>query len=203
VISSSAKTMKASFSRIGNCLRSARHARRVGYLWLICICFSLAPIFAGPLADPGLVYCPLQKAWVKKGREASRPGPLKNICASDAAKLKFSYESFRRLGFSRPLPDGERAEALFFKYTAAGNRAFRSLEPEQAPERQSITAGAGSETGLANSRSANDKLLARPAASRQLTPAVVPAHPSPERPAAFDSKIAAQRSRPRAPPIFL
>lgn len=187
--------MRPAFYRIRNGLRLA------GFTGLVGILFGLVPVFAGP-TGAGLVYCPLQRAWVKKAGEILKAGPLKNICASDEAKQKFSFESFRKLGSFVVSLDETRIEKLFFDYSKAGSVTLTGLKPVNAPERQSLTGSDESETIVANGRPAIDRAAPQQAVSLQLALQRAPKIAQ-KLTTNYYSRIPDGLSRPRAPPLSL
>lgn len=179
-----------------------RSCAGAGYLWLLCVLLSVIPAFASQtVADPDLIFCPLQKAWVRKGGETPKPDPLKNVCASDTAKQKFSYESFRRLSISRISPDDGQIENLFFDHSRLGDRAFASLKPVPLSERSGITGGISSESSAAIGRTIVETPIGRSLFSPRLTIIALSRQAYFEYPTVFVSEALRQKSQPRAPPV--
>jgi hypothetical protein len=191
--------MKTGFKLPKNDLR---FTRRAGYLWLLGIFLTVIPAFASqPIVTSDLTFCPLQKAWVKRGGiSAKPPDPLKNICVSDVSKRGFSYESFRRFGTSF---DHSRAEELFFSYSKIGRRAFDAVRSEPVPEKD-LSGNAFSEKSAANAQTVADKKNAAFIdIDLPLVAVVLTVQKSPRRPDIAESKNLLRKSRPRAPPVSL
>lgn len=104
----------------------------------IFLCFVLSFFqisFSQSFETPTLIYCPLQKTWVKRF-EPKTPETFQsfdNICATDKRKnlvsFKISLKTFQPLG-----------EKLFFDYLAKGDRVFtESNQFPDLPNRKLIT----------------------------------------------------------------
>jgi hypothetical protein len=185
--------------------RDRTHSRRAGLFWLLCTLFTLLPASAINGIDRGLVYCPLQKAWVKGGGEPVRQAPevLKSVCASDAAKQKFTYESVRRLGVRNAF-DRDLAEKLFFDYSKVGRKAFNALPAAPLPTQPGLSERTAPETVIANGRTAIDSSAVQSVKLPEIRYSVAEYLPiSFERKMAFSSNDIFRISTPRAPPVSL
>jgi hypothetical protein len=180
-----------------------RFIRRAGYLWLLGILLTVIPALASqPTVNSDLTFCPLQKVWVKRGGvSAKQADPLKDICASDASKREFSYESFRRFS---PAFDNSHAEQLFFSYAKIGKRAFDGVRSDRLPQ-HGLSGGGGSEKSVANGQTVADKKTAAAAieVGQSTLSAIGSGQQFSNRPDIFESKDLRRTSRPRAPPTSL
>lgn len=109
-------------------------------LVLFCIVFDLLPFSQRKTVESAdLVFCPLQKAWVKRHKtEISTENPLSQICASDLQKNKFLLDrlSLSLLSFNR-----NETESLFFDYLRQGRSAFiKAYSSRNLPEQEQIEA---------------------------------------------------------------
>lgn len=117
-------------------------------LWLLlfCLFFGSFPISAkqnNPSND--LVYCPLQKKWVKKNQNLSEPKkvekPLDEICSSSKNKESFIFGLFSVISTKQFSSTKENEESLFFKFLKKGERAFsESPDPNNLPKNQIASA---------------------------------------------------------------
>lgn len=93
----------------------------LGNILLLSLCFSffILPL-SNPKIDESLVYCPLQKAWVKQSiPQLKVEDDLENICAGDKLKARFNFQFAQKtLGFQ------PKTEKLFFDYVQKGDLAF-------------------------------------------------------------------------------
>lgn len=180
-----------------------KNARKAGLLWLLCTLITLLPAVAVNGVDRGLVYCPLQKAWVKSGGEPARQAPemLKSVCASDTTKHRFTYERVRRMG-ARTTPGSESTEKLFFDYSRAGRKAFNALPPAPLPTQPGLSETSAPETGIANGRAAIDGSSAGIAVLPETSLSRTPYKPVTfQDDSFFVSDTIFRISTPRAPPI--
>ena len=90
------------------------------------ILFLLIATFLLPinnLPNKDLIYCPLQKTWVKgKVPKVSIKNELEEICASDKLKSLFSFQIEHKIIGFQP-----RTEKLFFDYLQQGDLTFAKL----------------------------------------------------------------------------
>jgi hypothetical protein len=120
-------------------------ARCLAAVLLLCIYSGALPLSRIALAKGDEVYCPLQRAWVKKDPTAQptkqQKGLLDELCASRNEKGDFLSRLSVSLRVTRARPTAGETEKLFFAYFAAGKSpaAFRTLSPNMpAPEAVSL-----------------------------------------------------------------
>ena len=113
----------------------SKNFRRLALSWLIVcsfVCGVIASSFAitpGLPENAGVVFCPLQKKWVKGGSQIAelKPTPLSEICSPVKDKNSFTSSLISILN-SRVLEKTKIDIAtLFFAFKAKGNRAFSDL----------------------------------------------------------------------------
>lgn len=63
-------------------------------IWLMSLCIGFSFINKSQLIYDDLVYCPLQKTWVKRNEEtqAARKNPFDQICMSDSKKQELAIQ---------------------------------------------------------------------------------------------------------------
>jgi hypothetical protein len=180
----------------------SRFTRRAGYLWLLGILLSIFPAFASQIrVDPDLIFCPLQKTWVKKGGVSVKSStPLRNICASQTAKREFSFESYKRLGTAF---NDSLAEPVFFSYSKIGRRAFDAVRSVPVPD-ESLSGSGYSEKSAANGQVVPER---KDVATVVIDPPSFAyagsAESSVGSPVVSESTAPERNSRPRAPPVSL
>ena len=116
---------------------------RTIFAWLMFVCLSASyiPVFGQQNHGGGeVVFCPLQKIWVKKNFAAlpKTVKPLDEVCAANDLKESFLFESSKSLFSLEVLSSPDSAEKLFFDYAAKGKQAFAEIAapPNGSPERQ-------------------------------------------------------------------
>jgi hypothetical protein len=111
--------------------------RAMSWIWLICFTFTSFSILAfDSPGSPDLVFCPLQKHWVKKNPPPRIPDvSLIEICASGKSKSAF----FEQLALTRrSISNHSLATEQFLRFAARGKQVFGALPrrsdlPEQLP----------------------------------------------------------------------
>ncbi len=101
--------------------------RAVSCIWLVSFLFTSLTVLAFNSPDsPDLVFCPLQKQWVKKTppRPVRSTTPLAEICASGNSKTLFARSLVLNL---RPGVGSVENADLFFKFLGKGDRAFNDV----------------------------------------------------------------------------
>lgn len=114
------------------------------FAWLILFCISLCSLSAfgqKNIESSDLVFCPLQKTWVKRNPAPMPPikvgKPLGEICSSDRQKEIFFFELSKNLNFRQTISNRKNEEKLFFNYLEKGKQAFAEIAPSQNfPDRQ-------------------------------------------------------------------
>lgn len=108
--------------------RFARHATVL--LWLLCVGLSSISVIAvEPLKRSDVVFCPLQKKWIKKSEptKALSNKPLSDICGSNKNKKQFlnllSASVLTRINKGKKVDTG----ILFINFRAVGERAFAEI----------------------------------------------------------------------------
>lgn len=93
-----------------------------------------------PVNNLDLVFCPLQKTWVKRNpapEKAFKFEPLEEICAANEQKESFIFESFQKLALAKISLDIKKTENLFFDYAEKGKEVFTMLSNSHSlPETQ-------------------------------------------------------------------
>lgn len=101
--------------------------------WLLAAVFNLSTVVAieSP-RSPGLVFCPLQKEWVKGNQSKRRTSSLSifETCATTAAKSEFLRKIAERTFLISSVKEFDPID-LFLDYTSKGERAFAS--PTELP----------------------------------------------------------------------
>ena len=75
----------------------------ISSLWLMSFCFGFLFLnFSQQIDNQDLVYCPLQKTWVKRNEEPEsiRQNPLDQICMSDAKKQTLAIQISLKKSFA-------------------------------------------------------------------------------------------------------
>lgn len=104
-----------------------------------------------------LVYCPLQKTWVKGGQPETYSPPvdhsLDEICATTEHKQHFVIDLAKSL-FSKRIESSRISRAnLFFQYLEKRKQAFAEVVPfKNAPDYQFVRAATKEKSGAANYR---------------------------------------------------
>ena len=117
---------------------------RTIFAWLVFVCLSASfvPVFGQQKhhADDEVVFCPLQKIWVKKNFVAlpKTVKPLDGVCAADELKEFFLVESSRNLFSLKFFSSTDGAEKIFFAYAAKGKQALAEIAApsDGSPERR-------------------------------------------------------------------
>lgn len=126
---------------------------RLAMAWLIFLCLTICsvPVFAQQKSlSTELVFCPLQKVWVKGNQSGSElrsiDDSLDEICAPSESKQHFVFELAKSL-FSKRIEAAQiTREQLFFRYLEKGRQAFAEINPSgNLPDRQ-LTKAAAKET---------------------------------------------------------
>lgn len=95
-------------------------------VWVLAISLTAMPLSAAPKAvTSGVVYCPLQRQWVRRNEETKVvPSlPLSDLCAASNDKAAFLQKLLSvasKLSTSQKLDLGE----LFFSFTANGEQVL-------------------------------------------------------------------------------
>jgi hypothetical protein len=117
--------------------------RAFGYVLFLCFAFSslTTPASFDFPRSPDLVFCPLQKEWVKRSLGPIRTEPvLADICAGNQEKESFANRLILAAGASLKIQSPEAVESLFFSYPTKGDRAFTELPPRpNNPDQQLIS----------------------------------------------------------------
>jgi hypothetical protein len=127
------------------------------FVILLCVCFSSLHLAVNAeLKSSGKAYCPLQKRWVKRapaGYDAPKERkPLKNICASDEQKNRFTSELLSYLKLLRMTPNEQQSEKLFFAYFEQGKTAIAAFVSSHSTPRPQFISSIRTEKGVNNSR---------------------------------------------------
>lgn len=193
-------------------LAHRRVALRAGAAWLafLSLLICSAPISARQKSSStDLVYCPLQKTWVKNGRletpSQTVDSSLDEICATSEHKQHFVLDLAKSL-FSKRIESSRVTQAnLFFQYLEKGRQAFAEVAPfRNAPDNQFVRAAAKEKSGAANYRVSFEprlpesfglEVLARPPTTDDAAKFNFQF--------AFELKKISRRINPRAPPSFI
>lgn len=108
---------------------------RLALSWLVLLAFvcsafgSISTSDRGPAHMAGLVFCPLQKKWVKEGDAgmAAPAVPLSDICAPRRGKVMFVAGLVRAATLQVSVDEKVDLTALFFAFRAKGDRAFARI----------------------------------------------------------------------------
>ncbi len=104
---------------------------------LLLACLVLPAVWQSEIGavpvDRGLVYCPLQKAWVESAPAAqTRINVFDQICAAHEVEAKIFENVFARLSAFQIVAGADAAENLIFDYLRHGDSAvklYRSSPP--------------------------------------------------------------------------
>ena len=128
--------------------------RTISCVWLICFTFTSFSILAfDSPGSPDLVFCPLQKQWVKKNPPPRvADNSLAEICASGKSKSAFVDQ----LALTRrSISEHSHATDQFFKFAARGKQVFDALPrkpdlPDQPPASLAKSSGNNDIGGASN-----------------------------------------------------
>ena len=103
-------------------------------VWLVCVVFASLSVFS--IESPkstGLVFCPLQKQWMKRLPPSAPVSDLATFCAPAKAKEMFLGSLLRK----RVPGNSANGEAAFFNFLAKGERSFAEMpslpnDPQEA-----------------------------------------------------------------------
>ncbi|MBK7392285.1 MAG: hypothetical protein IPI64_03160 [Chloracidobacterium sp.] len=105
-------------------------ARSILVLGLLSIILcSLSAFHIGQVKASGLVFCPLQKQWVKKSepKKAESTPPLPDICAAVKGKTAFVEKLVAGVGSRIATAGKVDVSELFFSFVAKGDKAFSEI----------------------------------------------------------------------------
>ena len=111
------------------------------------IFFNSFPAFGEKKSDSAdLVFCPLQKIWVKKNSSVSRSEKPRNlldgICSSEKEKQSFIFELTQNINFRQLTFAGKNGENLYFDFLQKGKKAFaEAAAPQNIPNREIANTG--------------------------------------------------------------
>lgn len=96
---------------------------------LFCVVLSgIALSLDFSVENEDLVYCPLQKKWVKETVEPVRyENPLDEICAANTEKNSFLQSFTVKFAFLSKISTKIETQNLFFSYVEKGEKAFVEL----------------------------------------------------------------------------
>ena len=180
----------------------------MAFVILLCVCFSSLHTAANAeLKSSNKAYCPLQKRWVKRdpaGYDAPKERkPLKNICASDEQKSRFTSELLSFLKLLRMTPNEQQSEKLFFAYFEQGKTAIAAFVSSHNTPRPQFISSIRIEKGVNNSRfeiAAEDGPVFLP--SPQPRPAASTGENNFASQIFREIKNIPRRGNPRAPPVL-
>jgi hypothetical protein len=98
----------------------------VALVWLTAQLFLALPLADKQSSDKGLIYCPLQKKWVKPNPPPAAPAvfPLDEICAASNRKTEFSEQLLSRIPTVFRQHSRTDIVDLYFAYSKDGKDAF-------------------------------------------------------------------------------
>lgn len=181
----------------------------LAFLIFSCLVISSIPVSAQQKSAANLVYCPLQKAWVKGTRFNAElrlaDNSLDAVCSANEHKQQFVYDLARNSFFKQIASISHTQEQLFFHYLEKGKQVFAEIASSgSAPNLRIIKAATKEKSGTANfnvdfhqhqPESFGLQTLARPPTFRQSVE--------------FDSRFIPELKRisrninPRSPPVFI
>lgn len=178
-------------------------------LVLLSVLFGSLPVFAHTQKQsPDLVYCPLQKSWVKRNPSAA-VAPIKtfklldDVCASNRLKENFFSDLSKSLHSRRILSHQNDEVKLFFSYLERGEQVFAEIvTPSDAPNRQLAQSSKIEKSGGANYQKDFTNALTGKLFVQQF-----PRPPTIKNSSFYHSRIVKEsniishRTAPRAPPI--
>lgn len=194
-------------------VRIATNLKRLAPLaasWLVLlafVCSSFGSIMAldhGPAERAGLVFCPLQKKWVKEG-EAGKVAPavpLSDICAPRRGKSTFAASLLTAVSSQISVNKNLDLTQLFFAFQVKGSGAFAELPsapdaprpPTTLSEKTVVTAGIDRNGFIAvPAKEFSFEQLSRPPTASSATNFHLPQ--------IADLKMVADVTNPRGPPL--
>lgn len=105
-------------------------------VWMVCVLITALSVvaFEGK-GSSDLVFCPLQKQWVKRSAPAKPKISLADICSSDKEKTHFFNRLILNSGIA--YADKSSPEDLFFAFQAKGDQALKEIPSSpDFPERK-------------------------------------------------------------------
>ena len=120
--------------------------RLASYAWLVCIfCTSLTVFSLESPRSGDVVFCPLQKQWVRKNPPRAAPAAeIASFCVSEKSKDAFLGSISQKAVKINP----SGGEAAFFNFLAKGERSFAEIPPlPNAPEQGFVAVTRSEATG--------------------------------------------------------
>lgn len=126
----------------------SQDAKKIKFLSQLILCGLLLCVwFSGIVLQKSeaknmdeLVYCPLQKKWVKRNDEPIFVrNPLDEICSTNDKKSAFTQSLVKNLISFSSIANNLRTKDLYFEYTEKGEKVFSDINNQQdLPRRESI-----------------------------------------------------------------
>jgi hypothetical protein len=180
-------------------------ARAFCVLTLICSAFASLPVFSFDRANAAdLVFCPLQRQWVKRQplAPAKPTESLSDVCAADRDKAAFADRLILKAA-GRSIAD-EAIVSLYFEFGAKGDAAFLDARSRSNSPEKPTSSFSKKEIGSSSVRSDLAVVKNEPLALRRISGASkeIAVRSSWDRPLR-DLTAIPSSTRPRAPPASL
>lgn len=155
-----------------------------------------------------LVYCPLQKTWVKRdlpGEPVKVEFPLGEICSSQKNKESFLSDLGKIASSNQIIFDKQDEANLFFNYLEKGKKAFAYFESTQNHPKHQLVRNALNEKGA----NTNYKIEFEPNRSEEFVLSQLSRPPTVRKTSKFDFQIVyslekiSHNINPRSPPFSI